>query len=126
MIEILPSLTSLGVENPDLLQLFPYAGDSASLVVKTRADNYCASILARAVEDCDAHLLNLNVGQRTSGDDGEWLTVYLRVDHRNGESVARSLERFGYEVVSVKNTVGGDNDELARQRANELMRYLEI
>lgn len=119
------TIKAFGCDNFNLSTLFPDVGDSSTLVVATRPDNYSASILARAVEDCDAHLLNLNVGAKT--DDGERILIYLRVNHRNGEGVARSLERFGYEVLAIDSDNADESitDE-ARSRINELMRYLEI
>lgn len=114
-----------GDEKFDLSRLFPDVGDASSLILSTPSDNYSASVVARAVEDCDAHLLNLNVGERNEEDST--VTVYLRVNHRNGESVARSLERFGYNVIAVENSEENELDpNAARRRVEELIRYLEI
>lgn len=105
-------------------ETFQYAAESSALVVACRPDQYSASVIARAVEDCDAHLINLCLsGERT--DIGE-VVVYLRIDHRNGESAARSIERFGYRVLRVDNAGGELSDETARDRVNQLLRYLEI
>lgn len=105
-------------------RLFPYSGESSSLVVACAPGDYSASVVARAVEDCDAHLINLNVSEGAS-ESGETL-VYLRVSHRNGESVARSIERFGYHVLRVYDVDGSISDDTARERVNQLLRYLEI
>lgn len=105
--------------------LFPHSPDASSLVVACRPQDYSASVIARAVEDCDAHVVNLNVlaGRTPYGE----LQVALRVDHRNASAVARSLGRFGYEVVSIESPEEADpGAEQARSRANELLRYLEI
>lgn len=108
----------------DVTSLFPAVEESSTLTLAVEPDQYSASVIARAVEDCDAHVLNLNVGaERTA--HGE-LTVYLRVNHRNGAAVARSLERFGYRVTDVSETDDGDVADSARDRVNELLRYLEI
>ena len=86
---------------------------------------FSASSIARAVEDCDAHLINLNVtSDRTDGGE---LVVDLRINHRHGEAVARSLERYGYTVASI----GGDAFDapgvsVARERIGELLHYLDI
>lgn len=56
------------------------------------------------MEDADAHLLNLNV---TAGTEPDSLTtVMLRVNHSRGESVARSLQRYGYETVEMTGDPG--------------------
>lgn len=90
-----------------------------------RAD-YSASAIARAVEDCDAHLLNLNVTDTMAqGRFSNDITVELRVNHRNAMSVARSLERYGFHVLAVENAGDADGDTL-RDRYNELIRILEI
>ena len=88
-----------------------------------RRGEYSASVIARAVEDADAHLLNLNVTGQPSEDDG--VTVEIRVSHRNAGAVARSLERYGLEVLALDNADGPDIDT-ARQRVNELMHYLDV
>ncbi len=68
--------------------------------MRCRRSDYSASLIARAVEDCDAHLLNLNV-TALSGEEADDLVVDLRINHRNALSVARSLERYGYEVTDI-------------------------
>lgn len=104
---------------------FPEVADASSIVLTCRRQDYSASTIARAVEDCDAHLLNLNVLSTVRADGG--LEVALRVDLRNPSSVVRSLQRFGYEVVDVDAPITEDGDtEMARSRVNELIRYLEI
>ncbi|RXE71424.1 hypothetical protein ED352_05410 [Muribaculaceae bacterium Isolate-002 (NCI)] len=111
----------------DLTQdiLFPHSPDASTLVLACRPQDYSASMIARAVEDCDAHVINLNLlADRTPAGE---LQVALRVDHRNASSVARSLRRFGYDVLEIVSPEEYDPDaELARSRANELLRYLEI
>lgn len=105
--------------------LFPHSPDASTIILACQQSNYSASVIARAVEDCDAHVINLNVLACRS-EVGE-LMVALRVDHRNASSVARSLRRFGYEVIDIESPDDFDIDaEVARSRANELLRYLEI
>ena len=96
-------------------RLFPYTPDSSSLTVECPASDYSASSIARAVEDCNAHLLNLNV---TS-------VVDLRVNHRNADAVSRSLERYGFMVTS-KDSPLTPLEEKARGNALELLHYLEM
>ncbi len=111
------------LEGELLARLFPPLGDSCRLVIACRKNAYAASIVARAVEDCDAHLLNLNVTSEVT-DEGDMI-VELRVGINNGESVARSLARYGYEVVSVEPETHIDNDTM-RSRIDELMRYINM
>ena len=86
--------------------------------------DYSASRIARAVEEADAHLLNLNITT-----DGERLdnrgVAELRVSHRSPLAVARSLERYGYEVVDVEHESLTD-DDMANERLNELLHYLDL
>lgn len=105
--------------------LFPHSPDASTLLIACGQKDYSASVIARAVEDCDAHVINLNVlADRTPLGE---LKVALRVDHRNASGVARSLQRFGYEVIDVETPGGEDTHaDQARERANELLRYLEI
>ncbi len=118
--EFLPALPAA----PSLERLFPARDESSRLLVSCIPSDYSASRIARAVEDADAHLLNLNV---TS--DGERLdnrvVAELRVSHRSPLAVARSLERYGYEVVDVEHESLAD-DDMANERLNELMHYLDI
>ena len=81
-----------------------------------------ASRIARAVEDADARLLNLNVTSLSS--EQAQLVVDLRVDHRNPERVARSLERYGYTILNTD--AGMLDDDTTRSRYEELMKYLSL
>lgn len=102
---------------------FPLNEDATELIVATNPDDYSAARIARAVEDCDAHLLNLNVtGTRTPEGN---LIVDLRVNHRNGDHVARSLERYGYEVLEY-NSADTLSLDTARDRVSEILRILDI
>ncbi len=106
--------------------LMPPLDDASELTVACVGRDYLGSALARAVEDCDAHLINMNV---TDGftDDGRML-VHIRVNRRNAAAVARSLQRYGYEVVGgidPADVADGRTDEL-RRRAAELLHILEI
>lgn len=101
---------------------FPPQPESSRLLVGSSRAEYAASRICRAVEDVDARVLNLNLTSLTSADAD--LVVALRVDHRNPERVARSLERYGYSILSVEGDSSAD-DTLSR-RYNELMKYLSI
>ena len=102
-------------------ELFPTMGDTCEVQVSCHPSDYSASRIAHAVEDCDAHLLNLNV---TSGfTNGGEVVVALRIGLRNPDRVVRSLERYGYNVISTSG-IGDDDDDTMRDRINELLRLI--
>lgn len=117
-------LTSgLLLEKDRLSTLFPPVEEASELTVLCRPGQYCASEIARAVEDCDAHLLNLNVTSVRTGDGDN--IVSLRISHANGTSVARSLQRYGYDVIDISSQ-NEANADVMRERVKELMHYLEV
>lgn len=104
--------------------LYPVAPERAELLVAVRPDNYSAATIARAVEDCDVHLVNLNLtSARTPGGD---LVVAVRVDCAGTDAVTRSLERYGYTVIATSGAGVSIDDEESRRRAAELLHMLEI
>jgi hypothetical protein len=108
----------------DLFRLYPENGESSRFEVVCRRSEYSASRIARAVEDCDAHVLNLNVTSDVV--DGDSIVVDLRVEHRNMQSVVRSLQRYGYVVVPIDYgapEAEADNDE---HEMSALERFLQI
>ncbi len=133
-------LTAIKNKFPENDYLFPPIPESSRLIVGCRREDYSASRIAHAVEDCNAHLLNLNV---TSFDthtakfnddddfeasDAKFPVVFdIRVSHRNAESIRRSLERYGYTVLASRGSddIDGD-DDIFKRRIDELFRYLEI
>lgn len=103
---------------------FPAVADSSRLVIGCGYDQYAASQVARAVEDADARLLNLNV---TRLDPAERrMVIDLRIDHRNPEAVARSLERYGYTLLDIDSDDLLDDDNETRARYNLLMRLISM
>lgn len=124
---------------PENEYLFPPVSDSCRLLVGCRRQDYSASRIAHAVEDCDAHLLNLNVTALHYDGDGSDADVSndvsksgkfpvvcdLRVDHRNCERISRSLERYGYTVLRAS-TDDKTDDSTLRRRIDEFLHYLEI
>lgn len=104
-------------------RLFPQLNEYTELTITCPPSQYSASAIAHAVEDADAHLLNLNV---TAGTEPDLLTtVMLRVNHSRGESVARSLQRYGYDTVEMTGDPGVFHSDMA-ERVNALLHYLEI
>lgn len=104
-------------------RLFPLVEESSTILLACRRGDYSASRIAQAVEDCDAHLLNLNVTADSETD--RRIIAEIRISHRNPESVSRSLERYGYEVLDAEGTPLTE-DSLIRDRYEELMRYLGL
>lgn len=111
-----------------LERLFPAVGESSVLTVACRRPNYSASAIARAVEDCDAHLLNLNVTSDVSSPTDpldDTLVAELRITHRDPSAVTRSLERYGFRVLEARGRDSAD-DEALRLRLDELIHYLNV
>ena len=107
-----------------LTHLMPYVHDSSMITVMCDPMQYSASTIARAIEDCDAHLLNLNV--TADSEPGGRMAVELRIDHRNPARAIHSLERYGYEVAGADYQADDAETEQMRDRINELIHYLEI
>ena len=104
-------------------RMFPQLQESTELTVTCAPGDYSASAIAHAVEDADAHLLNLNVVEGTEPQSRT--TVLLRVNHSRGESVARSLMRYGYDTVEMSGN-SGPGDSGMMERINELLHYLDV
>lgn len=104
-------------------RLFPMNEESSEIVVSCYRGDYSASRLAHAVEDADAHLLNLNLTSEVT-PQGE-IVVDLRVSHRDAMSVVRSLERYGYSVVQVR---GHEEsvDKTLMDRVSELLVHINV
>ena len=116
--------TKVGLNGVDT-RLFPFLAESSELTVSCLRDQYSASAIARAVEDADAHLLNLNVTSDITGVPNE-IVVEIRVSHRHPVSVARSLERYGFNVARVKTSADDPLTREALDRMGELMAYLKV
>lgn len=114
---------SESADNQLFIRRYPPMPESSELVVVSHPDNYSAERIARAVEDCDAHLINLNVTRERS-EKGD-LIIDLRVNCKNSDAIARSLDRYGYDVISMTQEESQE-DETARLRAMEILRLLEI
>ncbi len=96
--------------------------DASTLTVECPPSDYSASAIARAVEDADAHLVDL---WSAPSDDGANIRVTLRVRLDNPEAAVRSLNRYGYDVVetSARPTGSATVDE---ERLSALQVYLNV
>ncbi len=122
--EILTQFDDYGESTAPFQRLMPPPIDEATdLFVSIPAGEYSASRLAHAVEDCNAHLLFLNVMNQPN-DDG-WLSIALRVNRMDGIAVARSLERYGYTVTDIQGTTGTVSESLS-DRTREFLHLLEV
>lgn len=118
-------MTAKDSKNYDIDVLFPATGEESRLLVGCRRDSFSASRIARAVEDCDAHLVNLNV-LGLEHPEAETV-VELRINRRNAAEVARSLLRYGYDVLGMEPADGADPaDTTLSDRIDELLHYLEL
>lgn len=104
--------------------LFPPIGEESRLLIRCRELDYSASMMSRAIEDCGAQVMNLNVTGLDSGAEGEMI-VAARVNLIGTDSITRSLQRYGYEVVDAKHPANEDTERL-RMRAAEILRILEM
>lgn len=103
--------------------LFPPSADSSELTVMCRREDYSASVIARAVEDADAHLLNMNVTSEVPREG--YVAVDLRISHRNAGAAASSLERYGLTVTAIHSGFDAEAEVTAR-RIDELMANLNV
>ena len=62
-------LSAKDIKNLSAAELFMPAPEACHLLVACRRDDYAASRIARAVEDVDAHILNLNLLSPRRADD---------------------------------------------------------
>jgi len=115
--------TGRGVSMHSEERIFPPLDDCSELSVACYRSDYSASRISRAVEDADAHLLNLNVTSEVT-PAGE-VVVDLRVSHRDAGAVSRSLERYGYTTLTIRS--GFDQlQEVAADRLAELMVHMQV
>lgn len=71
--------------------------DSCIIELYCAPADYSASLIARAVEDSDVHLVDL----LTNPADNGMLRVTLRVRCEDPEATVHSLERHGFDVADV-------------------------
>lgn len=92
----------IGVIDPDsmleaLARQLPPRYDSSIIELSCHPADYSASRLAHAVEDTDAHLVDLI---SVPGDEDS-IHITLRVRCEDPTAAIHSLERYGYEVTGV-------------------------
>ena len=92
--------------------------DCSVITLECRPEDYSASIIAHAVEDTDAHLVDLF---SAPGEEGK-MKVTLRVRHSDPSAAVRSLERYDFHVLEAH---GCGNDIQSLQIANERLLALQ-
>lgn len=88
--------------------------DSSVVTIECDPQEYSASLLAHAVEDADAHLVDLF----SAPGEGGRLRVTLRVRSLDPTAAIHSLERYGYSVVESGNGDAEIDDTLAERLAS--------
>jgi hypothetical protein len=111
------------IKLPEISTLYPPITESSRLLIGCQRSEFSASAIAHAVEDCDAHLLNLNV--TSLSDEEAQVVIDLRVNHRNPARIAQSLERYGYTILALDEEALLD-DETIRSRFDQLMFLLDL
>ncbi|MCM1449032.1 MAG: hypothetical protein NC082_01685 [Clostridiales bacterium] len=104
--------------------LYPRALDRAEVLIAVSPDRYSASSIARAVEDADCNLVNLNLtSERTERGD---LIVALRVDNSTTDALVSSLNRYGYGILASSGAAPSVDEEESRRRVAELLHLIEL
>ncbi len=117
------NITSLNKDLHSEDFLFPPLDDYIELSVVCEPSHFSASRIARAIEDCGAHLLNMNVTSSPSTRGA--ITILLRAGMRNPDAAINSLERYGYRVVAVHTPFLAADNSLT-ERINDLLTRLNV
>lgn len=118
----------------ELDRLYPSFGDTSRILISCHKSDYSASKIARAVEDADAHILNLNIVTAfrdmykiSDENDTDTISVDIRIDRADPTPTIRSLQRYGYNIENVSSAITNDsNTDSIRERINEILHYLEL
>ena len=97
--------------------------DCSVITVDCAPEDYSASIIAHAVEDSDAHLVDLF---SSPGENGR-IRVTLRVRHSDPTAAVRSLERYDFHVLESHSS--GDamqSLEIATERLLSLQALMNV
>lgn len=119
---------TLGVIDRDSLldglgRMIAARDDCSVITVECSPQDYSASALAHAVEDTDAHLVDLFTSPAESG----LLHVTMRVRHSDPTAASRSLERYGYNVVEAHGASGSmESIEIATERLLALRALMNV
>ena len=127
-VEVSEDGVSLGVINETSMleglgRLIAARDDCSVITVECRPEDYSASVLAHAVEDSDAQLVDLLTAP---GENGV-MTVTLRVRHSDPSAAVRSLERYDFRVVEAHGAGSELRDaELSAERLLSLQMLMNV
>lgn len=97
--------------------------DCSVITLECSPEEYSASVIAHAVEDSDAHLVDLFT---TPGSEGR-LTVTLRVRHSDPSAAVRSLERYDFHVTEAHGAGSIMRDaEISEERLLALKALIDV
>lgn len=96
--------------------------ENSLIILEIPLKDYTLTEIARIIESNNAHVMNLSV-LPVSG--GSFLLVSVKLNVSDITSILRSFERFNYNVVYSFMLEGEDND-VYKDRLNELLYYLEM
>jgi len=104
-------------------RLFPPGDECSELSIACYRADFSASRISHAVEDADAHLLNLNVTSEVlpSGQ----MVIDLRVSHRDAGAVSRSLDRYGFTTIRIRQGSDSLADSMA-DRIGQLLAQIQV
>ncbi|MDE6444295.1 MAG: hypothetical protein K2K64_07740 [Muribaculaceae bacterium] len=128
------------MHTPHIYIPIPPPEEQSTVTVTCPPADYSASRIAHAVEDADAHLLALSIHSAPSplsdksdlSDPSDLsalsdLTITLRISHTDPTAVTRSLERYGYEVISTSSPSHNDTiTTIAIDRLQSLNALLNV
>ena len=119
---------TIGVINSDSMleglgRLISARDDCSVVTLECSPEEYSASMIARAVEDSDANLVDLLT---SPAEDGK-IYVTLRISHRDPSAAIRSLERYEFKVVEAHGAGSQLRDaELSAERLLALQTLLNV
>lgn len=97
--------------------------DTSIITIECSPADYSASIIARAIEDADAHLVDLwSAPSPRSGA----VRVTLRVRIENPRAAVGSLRRYGFEVVDATAHCPVGSAQIEEERLSALQMYLNV
>ncbi|MDE5806720.1 MAG: hypothetical protein K2H76_01270 [Muribaculaceae bacterium] len=102
-------------------RMIPVRDDSSLVTVECAPADYSASRLSHAVEDSDAHIVDLWSAPAENGK----IRVTLRVRRSDPTPTVHNLERYGYDVVDTSSAVYQDA-EVAWERLLALNTLLNV
>lgn len=126
-LEVHDGAVSLGIiDQTSMLEglgrLIAARDDCSVITVECFPEDYSASQLAHAIEDSDAHLVDL-LSRPTP--DGR-LRVTLRVRHSDPTSAVHNLERYDFHIVEAHGAETARSQEVAMDRLLSLRALLNV